>query len=148
MDDVSRAQDLIGSTVYDQAGSRIGRVDNVYLDDATNQPEWVTVRIGFFGTKESFVPLAGASTRSDGLTVTVPKDKVKTAPRIETEQGHLSTESGHDLYTHYGLRHVAPGEQTARGRTTAPEQRAEPPVRHEGGQNLRDELVGRHRRED
>lgn len=172
MDEVSRAQDLIGSNVYDEVGSRIGRVDNVFVDDATHQPEWVTVRTGFFGTRESFVPLAGASTRPDGLTVTVSKDKVKTAPRIEIEDGHLSTGNGHDLYSHYGLRHAMPDDESPDQVENAPEQQitAEQPVVPEqatvpeqamGAEEqtapeqqlgdypgLADELVGRHRRED
>ena len=33
MKDVKRAQDLIGSDVYDRDGDRIGRVGNVYVDE-------------------------------------------------------------------------------------------------------------------
>lgn len=152
MDEVSRAQDLIGSTVYDREGNRIGRVDNVYVDDDTQQPEWVTVRSGFFGTRESFVPLAGASTRPDGLNVSVPKDRVKAAPRVEIEQGHLSNREGLDLYVHYGLRQPEPaGDAGADRADTTREQQRE--VAHERQEpvedaELRDEPIGRHRRED
>lgn len=145
MDEVSRAQDLIGNTVYDQAGSRIGRVDNVYVDDSTQQPEWVTVRSGFFGMQESFVPLAGATSQPGGLRVAVPKDKVKAAPHVETDRGHLSDEQGHDLYTHYGLRHATPGAPPEDGPAQIrPAQAIRKPHPAED-EDLREELIGRSR---
>lgn len=104
MDDVTRAQELIGNDVYDRDGDRIGRVGTVYLDDATHQPEWVTVRTGLFGMKESFVPLAGSSTREQRINLGVSRDQIREAPRIDTEHGHLSEEEGRDLYGHYGIR--------------------------------------------
>ena len=55
LDDVQRA------TVYDRSGDKIGKAGQVYLDDATGQPSWITVNTGLFGTSESFVPLEGAS---------------------------------------------------------------------------------------
>ena len=101
--DVERAQDLIGNAVYDSGGAKIGRVGNVYVHDTTHQPEWVTVRSGFLGMRETFVPLAGASSRDDGINVEVTKDLVRGAPRVEAEHGHLSDEEGRDLLDHYGL---------------------------------------------
>lgn len=109
MENVNRAQDLIGNEIYDQDGQRIGRVGNVYVDDSTHQPEWVTVRTGVLGTRESFVPLQGASTEENRINVDVPREKVRQAPKIDVEQGHLSDTEGADLYTHYGLRRT--GEQ-------------------------------------
>lgn len=103
MDDVTHAQDLIGNDVYDSDGDKIGRVGNVYVDDSTHQPEWVTVRTGLFGMKESFVPLEGASTRENRINLGVSRDKVKEAPRVDAEHGHLSDQEGKDLYTYYGI---------------------------------------------
>ena len=108
MRDVKRAQDLIGSDVYDREGDKIGRVGNVYVDDATHQPEWVTVRTGLFGTKESFVPLEGASTSEDSISVGVSRDKVKDSPRVDTEHGHLSDQEGQNLYSYYGIKRPSP----------------------------------------
>src|SRR3712207_8562237 len=80
---------VIGRDVYDESGSKIGSASEVYLDDQTGQPEWVTVKTGLFGTKESFVPLRDADLTDDGVRVRVSKDKVKDAPKIDTD-GHLS----------------------------------------------------------
>lgn len=95
-------QELIDSAVVDPAGNKLGKVGNVYLADATRQPEWITVKTGLFGTKESFVPLSGAHTDKDGVHVRVDKDAVSDAPRIDAD-GHLSPEESAQLYQHYGL---------------------------------------------
>ncbi|MBE9373986.1 PRC-barrel domain-containing protein [Saccharopolyspora sp. HNM0983] len=105
MEHVERAQDLIGTPVFDRNGDRIGTVGNVYLDDATEQPEWVTVRMGLLGTKETFVPLDGASAERERLQVGVSRSRVRDAPRIAAEHGHLSEQEGRDLYHYYGVQH-------------------------------------------
>ncbi len=93
---------VVGSDVYDESGDKIGTASEVYLDDETGQPEWVTVRTGLLGTKESFVPIRNADLSDDGLRVPVSKDQVKNAPKIDTE-GHLSPEEEQELYRYYGM---------------------------------------------
>ncbi|WP_103348623.1 DUF2382 domain-containing protein [Amycolatopsis sp. CA-128772] len=110
-------QELIDSAVVDPEGNKLGKVGNVYLADATHQPEWITVKTGLFGTKESFVPLSGAHTDRDGIHVQVGKESVSDAPRIDAD-GHLSPEESTELYRHYGLpvpRNSADG-RTDRGK--------------------------------
>src|SRR5215213_7222427 len=101
---------VIGRDVYDETGSKIGSASEVYLDDQTGQPEWVTVKTGLFGTKESFVPIRDADLTDDGVRVHVSKDKVKDAPKIDTD-GHLSPEEEQNLYRHYSMD-VGGGYQT------------------------------------
>jgi uncharacterized protein (TIGR02271 family) len=93
---------VIGSDVYDESGSKIGSASEVYLDDESGQPEWVTVKTGMFGTKETFVPIRDADLTDDGVRVHVTKDKVKDAPRIDAD-GHLSPQEEQELYRYYGL---------------------------------------------
>jgi hypothetical protein len=50
-------QNLTRATAYDQAGQKIDQVAIVYRDQATGEPEWLTVMTGLFGMKETFVPL-------------------------------------------------------------------------------------------
>ncbi|MFJ6002299.1 DUF2382 domain-containing protein [Arthrobacter sp. NPDC092385] len=83
-------------------GSKIGSVGQVYLDDQTGDPSWVTVKTGLFGTSESFAPLQGANVTGDDVTIGYTKDQVKDAPRIESD-GALSPEEEDTLYRHYGL---------------------------------------------
>ncbi|MEV6903015.1 PRC and DUF2382 domain-containing protein [Amycolatopsis sp. NPDC051372] len=95
-------QQLMDSAVVDPDGNKIGKVGNVYLADATREPEWITVKTGLFGSKESFVPLSGANVDNDGIHVNVAKDQVSEAPRIDAD-GHLSSTESAELYHHYGL---------------------------------------------
>ncbi|MFF4599600.1 PRC and DUF2382 domain-containing protein [Amycolatopsis sp. NPDC001319] len=95
-------QQLMDSAVVDPDGNKIGKVGNVYLADTTREPEWITVKTGLFGSKESFVPLSGANVDNDGIHVNVAKDQVSEAPRIDAD-GHLSSTESAELYRHYGL---------------------------------------------
>jgi len=97
-DTISR---VIGQDVYDESGEKIGSASEVYLDDESGQPEWVTVRTGLFGTKESFVPIRNADLTDDGVRVPVSKTQVKDAPKIDTD-GHLSPQEEQELYRYYG----------------------------------------------
>ncbi|CAA9274221.1 MAG: putative conserved domain protein [uncultured Blastococcus sp.] len=110
-DTISR---VIGQDVYDESGDKIGSAAEVYLDDETGQPEWVTVRTGMFGTKESFVPIRNADLVDNGVRVPVSKSKVKDAPKIDTD-GHLSPQEEQELYRYYGM---GAGTDTAQTMTT------------------------------
>lgn len=83
-------------------GDKIGNVGQVYLDDRTGEPTWVTATTGLFGTSESFVPLEGATLDGRDFRVAYGKDQVKDAPRT-ADDGSLSPEEESRLYAHYGL---------------------------------------------
>jgi uncharacterized protein (TIGR02271 family) len=93
---------LTGATVVDASGGKIGKVGQVYVDDRTGQPDWVTVKTGLFGTKESFVPLAAARLERDRLVVGLTKDQVSGAPQAD-EDGHISERDEVEIYRYYGL---------------------------------------------
>jgi len=93
---------VIGSDAYSVDGDKIGRVGQVYLDDQTQQPQWLTVNTGFFGNNESFVPLQEATVSEGRVTVPFSKDKVKDAPNV-AEDGHITPDEERKLYEYYGL---------------------------------------------
>lgn len=115
-------QDLTGLNVVDAEGAKVGSVQQVYRDDATNAPEWITVRTGLFGTKETFVPLAGARRVDDELHVPHTKDRIKDAPRIDAD-GHLDPSEETELYRHYGLARPDTGTQNPGTRNTGTDTR-------------------------
>lgn len=88
--------------LYSVDGDKIGSIEEIYLDDRTNEPEWATVNTGLFGTSQSFVPLSGATVTDDGLTVQYSKDQIKDAPRVDAGE-HLSVEQEQELYRYYGV---------------------------------------------
>ena len=91
---------MIGRNAVDADGSKIGKIGQIYLDDESGQPVWVTVSTGMFGTKESFAPLYGSRIDGDDLQLAVSKDMVKNAPNVDTD-GHTSDEENAALYQHY-----------------------------------------------
>lgn len=82
---------------------KIGSVGQVYLDNDTGNPEWVTTSTGMFGNKQSFVPLAEATIQGGDVHVAFDKAKVKDAPRVDAD-GELSPAEEEELYTYYGLQ--------------------------------------------
>ncbi|MEV4432611.1 PRC-barrel domain-containing protein [Streptomyces sp. NPDC049555] len=108
---------LIGRKAFDRAGTRIGTVDEVYLDDVTGVPEWAAVRTGFFG-RDAFVPLEVSSVEEDGLRVPFDRALIRQSPGFGVGR-HLSPQQELQLYRHYGLalpdpeRGPAPGPADA-----------------------------------
>ncbi len=95
-------QRLFDTDVYEQDGDKIGSTAQVYLDNRTGDPEWVSVKTGLFGTKETFVPLDKATLTEDRIIVPFGKDQVKNAPKIDPD-GELSPAEEDELYRYYGL---------------------------------------------
>jgi hypothetical protein len=92
-----------GQNLLDSNGDKIGKIDEIYLDADSNMPEWALVTTGLFGSKQSFVPIEGATPDENGDGIRVPFDKatVKDAPTVEPD-GALSEHEEADLYRHYG----------------------------------------------
>jgi len=90
----------IGRNAVDPQGNKIGSVGQVYLDDETGQPDWITVNTGLFGMKENFAPLAGSSFNGDNLVLPYGKDVVKDSPDI-ADASHLDGDEQQSLYSYY-----------------------------------------------
>jgi uncharacterized protein (TIGR02271 family) len=99
-----QAQQLLsnGGNVVDNDGDKIGSIGQIFLDDQSGRPEWVTVKTGLFGGGESFVPLRDGEVTGHDIRVPFDKDKVKDAPRISDSNGHLSEDEEATLYRYYG----------------------------------------------
>jgi uncharacterized protein (TIGR02271 family) len=106
---------LIGCAAVDPEGEKIGKVGQVYVSDATGQPEWVTLNTGLFGNKESFAPLYNSRIDGDQLVLAVSKQLVKDAPQPDLgAEGHLPGDEVEALYQHYA-GYLAPEPQAGPG---------------------------------
>src|SRR4028118_1318061 len=63
-----------GYTVYDNAGSKIGKVDDLFLDE-NDQPEYIGVKTGLLGTSSTLIPMELATTDEANSSITVSSDK-------------------------------------------------------------------------
>ncbi len=98
----------LGRNAVDQQGNKIGSVGQVYLDDETGQPDWITVNTGLFGTKEHFAPLAGSSFNDDDVVLPFDKNVVKDAPDV-ADASHLDVDEQKALYAYYD-RYLGAGD--------------------------------------
>ena len=120
--DIDTALDWRGRNVVDRNGEKIGKFDELYLDEETSRPEWAAVTTGLFGRKQSLIPLSEARLEGDDLQVPFDQEQVKEAPALDPDE-QLSQEEERQLYSHYGLEHstsgsetVLPGQEAASGR--------------------------------
>jgi uncharacterized protein (TIGR02271 family) len=90
-----------GQNMVDSDGDKIGKIEEIYLDAETDEPEWALVSTGLFGGKQSFVPVRDAASSEDGVRVGFDKATVKDAPKIDPD-GRLSPEEESELYRYYG----------------------------------------------
>ncbi|MGJ9373793.1 DUF2382 domain-containing protein [Nesterenkonia sp. CF4.4] len=103
--------------VYDSEGAKVGSVGQVYINDRTQEPEFVTVNMGLFGTKETFIPFHATNYSTEGLRVPFTKSYIKDAPSIEVD-GHLSTVEEQRLLDYYSSdRGTGSGAGVDTGRT-------------------------------
>lgn len=89
--------------VVDPAGDKIGKLEAVYVDTATDQPSFASVEVGMIGRRRlTFVPLDRAVVSPSYVKVAYPKKQVKGALAIDTD-GELAAEEEPGLFEHYGL---------------------------------------------
>ncbi|WP_441249601.1 PRC-barrel domain-containing protein [Kitasatospora sp. McL0602] len=92
--------------VVDPTGKRIGTLESVYVDTATDQPAFATVTVGLPTRRRLvFVPLDDATVGPAYLRVAFAKSLVKAAPSIGTD-GVLAAEDEPAVFAHYELAHT------------------------------------------
>ena len=100
MTDATSPDMYIDRTAVDPQGNKIGSIGQVYLNDQTGQPDWITINTGLFGMRQSFAPLAGSSFNGDDLVLPFDKDVVKDAPEV-ADSSHLDLDEQDQLWAHY-----------------------------------------------
>ena len=94
-----------GYEVYDRDGDKVGKVDDLFVDENDN-PEYVVVRMGLFGL--SGTPLnpwekVRAEEGGQRLEVMADKATVKDAPSFNDDE-EITPEYERQVYEHYGLQ--------------------------------------------
>lgn len=96
-------RDWRGEKVVDPEDNKIGDLEAIYVDTATDEPAFATVKVGFIGRhKLVFVPLAGATVAPSFVRVRFDKKTVGDAPSIDLD-GELTATEEPAVFAHYGL---------------------------------------------
>jgi hypothetical protein len=96
-------RDWIGSDVVDTETAKIGQLVDIYVDTVSDEPSFLTVRVGGIGRHRLvFVPARGATVSPDAVRVQVSKKLALDSPAIETD-GELPAEEEPAIFEHYGM---------------------------------------------
>src|SRR3712207_9262010 len=76
-----------GYTVYDQSDQKIGKVDDLFLDE-NDKPEYIGVKMGFLGMSSTLIPweLCRVDEGDRRIEVSVDKGTAKEGPSFDDDQ--------------------------------------------------------------
>jgi sporulation protein YlmC with PRC-barrel domain len=97
-----------GYTVYDNRGEKIGKVDDVFIDEADRE-EYIGVKMGFLGRKSTLIPvdIARVNEADRAIEVSESKDHVKDAPSFDDDED-ITPEYEGRIRSHFGLESQDP----------------------------------------
>jgi uncharacterized protein (TIGR02271 family) len=92
-----------GYTVVDEGGSKIGKVDDLFLDE-NDQPEYFGVKMGLLGTSSTLIPadIATINNEQGFVEVSQSKDSVKNGPAFDDDR-EITPEYENEVRSYYGL---------------------------------------------
>ncbi|RKS73984.1 PRC-barrel domain protein [Motilibacter peucedani] len=89
--------------VIDPKGDKIGSLESVYVDTATDEPFVAGLKVGIIGRHRLvFVPLTAATVGPGYVRVRYDKDLVRNAPGIETD-GEMAADMEPTIFAHYSM---------------------------------------------
>ena len=99
-------RDWRGLKVIDLDDSKIGELEAIYVDTATDEPAFLTVKIGIIGRHRLiFVPATGATVTPDAVRVRYEKKLAHGAPTIDTD-GELAAGDEPAVFSYYELPYI------------------------------------------
>jgi sporulation protein YlmC with PRC-barrel domain len=120
--------DAHGWPIYAGEGEQVGTAERVYLDDATQEPEWLALTAE---GKQVVVPIEGVQVQGTEHAIRVPysRAQVQNVPEVEEGQAWITKTMERRLYQHYGLQpseerseSVLPEQQSSAGQPSAASQ--------------------------
>jgi uncharacterized protein (TIGR02271 family) len=112
MPQMTEAYEWHGRKVVDKAGEPVGKIEEIYEDQPSGEPEWALVHTGLFGSRSHLVPLTGASPDGEDVRVQVLREQVHGAPTLEASE-ELCEHHERRLFAHYGMHYADPRRDRA-----------------------------------
>lgn len=94
--------EMYDAEVVDEGGQKVGGLDQVYLDNSTGTPAWISVRTGWWGGRRIFCPVSNAVVDGGHIRVPYSVAMIKDAPEIPCD-GHLTEDEEEQLYDYYSV---------------------------------------------
>jgi hypothetical protein len=97
--------------VYDNQGERIGKVDDLFVDE-TDREEYIGVKMGFFGLKSTLIPMDIVRVNEGERTIEVSesKDHVRNAPSFDDDED-ITRAYEDRIRSHFGLESLGTAER-------------------------------------
>ena len=101
-----------GYTVYDQNYEKIGKVDDLFVDE-NDQPEYIGVKMGFLSTRSTLIPMGIVRVNDERqlIEVSAEKDVVKDGPTFDDDR-EITPEYENEVYSYYGLQRTETSAET------------------------------------
>ena len=103
-----------GKLLVDRDGEKIGKLQDVYVDVETDEPQFATIKEGFIGRHLTFVPLGGIKVGPDSLQAAVSLAQREDAPNIAQHGEELSQADESTLYHHFELNYTPISTESGR----------------------------------
>src|SRR5918996_397694 len=127
-----------GYTVVDQGGAKIGKVDDLFLDE-NDRPEYFGVKMGFLGTSSTLIPadITTINNEQGFIEVSQPKSTVQDGPAFDDDR-EITLEDEDELRVQRseeelraGTREREAGAMKVRKRVRTDREQIEVPTKHE-----------------
>jgi sporulation protein YlmC with PRC-barrel domain len=92
--------------VYDNRGERIGKVDDLFVDESDRE-EYIGVKMGFFGMKSTLIPMdiVRVNEEKKSIELSDSKDHVRNAPSFDDDED-ITPDYEDRIRSHFGLESV------------------------------------------
>ena len=110
---VENITDWRGQDVIDAVGEKLGKLEQVYFDGETDEPDFAAVKSGRLARASPSCRWRDASVGRDYVRVDRAKGEFKKAPSFDTDV-ELTLDDEAATYRHYGLEYTPAGEGARR----------------------------------
>jgi hypothetical protein len=82
-------------------GGNVGKIEGVFVDADSGEPEWIVARMGRFG-HYTLIPGRDAVEGVKHVWVPYTRDQIRAAPKVDPRSG-LTAGGERELLSHYGI---------------------------------------------
>ena len=98
---VDQIRAWVGHRLDEIGGGNVGKIDGVFVDEESGEPEWLLARMGRFG-HHTLVPARDAVEGVKRVWVPYTRDQIRRGPKANTS-APLTAAAERELLAHYGI---------------------------------------------